>query len=58
VKRDSGASRVMSSRMELVQGCDEGGVTGSELAKICQAKYMMLWGCNSIPPSRIFIPRS
>ena len=30
-------------------GSDEGGVTGSELAKICQQCHMSVMGCNKEP---------
>ena len=44
---------LMSSKGGTSAGVVTRGVTGSELAEICQQCHMSVTGCNSIPPSRI-----
>ena len=44
---------LMSSKGGTSAGGVTGGVTGSELAEICQQSHVSVMGCNSIPPSRI-----
>ena len=39
---------LMSSKVELVQGGVTGGVTGLELADICQQSHMSVTGCNRV----------
>jgi len=42
---------LMSSEVELVQGCDRGCDKGLELAEVCQQSHVSVTRRNSIPPS-------